>query len=321
MIHAYKFPTATALHTSLTKRLAYSPMDKLDMASTVDTHLCNVVARADSFQWEFNLKDLWLTSSRWTMLARQYINPWALDAWLDQIQDRMSSPGKKSRGMALMRTQTVQARQHGTKTARRWGSCIIAVSFRRQPEPQITLYSRTSYMGYLAPLDITVAHTCAQLISKRIGVAVEDMSFVWMLEDAQFSFKSMAFLFMNPTYYHDLETYDLSDKSGIQKHPGLHLSAKWWNTFRQEDEDGRLYGDMTWGGCRRIRKRWHTEVLGYPYGERFEGGARAKSQGKRYKPLPDLMSTKLSFDVLDKVRDRTNPEESATMVEGETEED
>lgn len=313
MLHAYKFKTATQLHDRITHRLAYSSADDLDFYSTVDAHLCNVMARAESFQWEFDLRELWLAKSRWTTLARQYINPFALDSWLDLIEDRMSSNGRKSRGMALMRTNMVQPRKHGTKVARRWGSCMLAVSFRRVPEPQITLYSRTSYMGYLAALDITVAHTCAQLVSKRLGIPVEDMSFVWMMEDAQWSFKSMAYLMNNAEYYPDLEECDVTDKDQLYVAPGLYLAAKWWNVFRTEDEKGVLYGDMTWGACRRIRKRWHTEVLGWEYGEQFEGGG---TQGNRYAPLPSVMSTELDFSCLDKVRGNIDPELAADMVEG-----
>src|SRR5687768_15911563 len=286
--------------------------EKLDFSSTVDTHLCNVVARAESFQWEFDLKDLWLTSMRWSTLARQYINPHALDSWLNLIEDRMSKRGKAARGMALMRTNQVQPRIMQKKVSRRWGSCMLAVSFRRVPEPQITLYSRTSYMGYLAALDITVAHTCAQLISERLGMPVKDMSFVWMMEDAQFSFKSMAYLFNNPELYPDLQSCDTASKVEKEKHSGLYLSAKWWKVFRKEDEDGILYGDMSWGACRRIRKRWHTEVFGYEYGAPFEGG---KTQGGRYTPLPSVPSTTLDFSCLEKVRRRTNAEDFQDMVE------
>lgn len=313
MIHAYKYKTATQLHDKMTYRLAYSSGDELDFHSSVDAHLCNVIARAESFEWEFDLKDLWLTKSRWNTLARQYINPHALDAWLDLIETRMCYGGKKSRGMALMRTNQVQPRVMQKKVSRRWGSCMLAVSFRRVPEPQVTLYSRTSYMGYLASLDITVAHTCAQLISERLGIPVEKMSFVWMMEDAQYSFKSMAYLFNNPELYPDLQSCDTASTVSREKYPGLYLSAKWWDVFRKEDERGVLYGDMSWGACRRIRKRWHTEVFGYEYGAPFEGG---KTQGGRYEPLPSVMSTELDFSCLDKIRRRTDAEEFADMVEG-----
>jgi hypothetical protein len=315
VIHASKFKTVTQLHDRMTHRLAYSSAEELDFWSTVDVHFCNVMLRAESFDFQFDLKDLWLTHSRWTTLARQYINPHALDSWLDLIEDRMSRGGKQSRGMALMRTNQVQPRTKQKKVSRRWGSCMLAISFRRQPEPQITLYSRTSYFGYLAALDITVAQTCARLISERIGVAVEDMSFVWMMEDAQFSFKSMAYLFNNPEYSADLESCNVDDKTEQLNHPGLFLSAKWFDTFRKEDENGVLYGDMTWGACRRIRRRWHTEVFGYEYGEQFEGGTLTDSQSKRFQPLISVPSNTLTFDCLDRIRRKTDPAESEGFVE------
>lgn len=315
MLHAYRFKTATDLHYRICHKLAYGSADEMDFWSSVDTHLCNVVARAESFQWEFDLKDLWLTKARWNTLIRQYLNPIALDSWLNTIEDRMSKGGKSSRGMALMRTNLVEARQHGAKTSRRWGSCMLAVSFRRVPEPQITLYSRTSYFGYLAAFDVAVAHTCAQLISERIGVPVEEMSFVWMMEDAQYSFKSMAFLFNNPELYPDLAACEMTKEDQLTS-PGLYLSAKWWQTFKDEDERGVLYGDMTWGACRRIRKRWHTEVFGYEYGAQYEGGDG--TQGNRYKPLPSVQSKELDFSGLNKIRKKMTEEDIAkaeTMVE------
>lgn len=297
MLHAHSFSNATRMHDGITRHLAFARAPKLDFWSSVDVHLCNMMLFSESFEWEFDLKDLWLTGSRWSTLVRQYIDIRELDDWLALIEDRMRFKGKKSRGMALMRTKKVQARTHGNKTSRRWGSCMLAVSFRRVPAPQITLYSRTSYMGYLAPLDITVAHTCAQLVSEITDIPVEEMSFVWMMEDAQYSFKSLAYLFNNPDYYDRLESVDLSTM-GSQA-PGLYLSAKWFDVFRKEDEEGKLYGDMTWGACRRIRRRWHTEVYGYDYGEQFVGGSRP-SQGNRYKPLPSVPSHTLSFAPLRK---------------------
>lgn len=301
MLHAFKYPTATRMHDAITHKLVYSSAQELDMASSVDVHLCNTVTRSASFDWQFDLKDLWLTQSRWNTMVRQYINPNAFDAWLNMIADRMTNRSQaKNRGMALMRTNTVQSRQHGKKVSRRWGSCMLAVSFRRVPEPQITLYSRTSYFGYLASLDITVAHTCAQYVSEITGIPVEEMSFVWWMEDAQFSFKSMAYLFNKPDVYPDFQNCDTTSTQDRDKHPGLWLSAKWWNTFSKEDENGVLYGDMTWGACRRVRKRWHTEVFGYEYGAPFEGGTHTTGQGKRYQPLPSVKSTTLDFTCLPK---------------------
>lgn len=304
MLHTRQFRTVTQLHHDFTEDLVFANAVNLDFYSSVDVHRCNVMLAAESFEWDFDLKELWLPKSRWSTLVRQYIDPFKLDEWLGLIADRMAYNGKKSRGMALMRTKTVQARQHGRKVSRRWGSCMLAISFRRVPTPQLTLYSRTSYMGYIAPLDLTVAYVCAQLASELTGIEVEDMQFVWMMEDCQYAFKSMAFIFNDPDYYEEMEAVKL-DRLGRQA-PGLFLSAKWFDVFRREDEEGKKYGDMTWGACRRIRRRWHTEVFGYEYGAQFEGGIVSDSQSKRYRPLPSVHASSLDFSALGKVCDASD---------------
>src|SRR3546814_5220622 len=79
------------------------------------------------------------------------------------------SLGKRKRGTAVMRTNLVQKRGNTNRPSRQWGSCMLAISFRRIPVPQITLYSRTSYFGYIGYLDMTAAHVLAKKVSQRVG--------------------------------------------------------------------------------------------------------------------------------------------------------
>ena len=314
-IHAYNFPTGTALHDGITQKLAFAPKSKLDLVTSVDVQLHNVLARAESFEWEFDLKRMWLGRSRWTAMINQYINPVALEEWLDSCEAKLK--GRK-RGVSIMRTNSVAQRTNGQKDRvwRRWGSCMLAIGYRSMPEPQITLHSRTSYFGYIAALDLTVAHVCARLIGERVGLAPEEMSFVWHNECTQYhAFKSMAYImgdegmrerFLEPDEPHTRESA-----------PALYYSQKWLDGFAKEDAEGKLYGDMNFGQTRRIRKRWHTEVLGYDYGEPFEGGTHASSsQNRRFKPLPSVSSDQLDFSPIFK-RARRKPvdqEESLDMV-------
>lgn len=296
-IHAYNYPTATALHDGITQKLAFGRKDQLDLVTSVDVQLHNVLARANSFDWEFDLKRMWLGKSRWTAMINQYINPVALEEWLDSCEAKLK--GRK-RGVSIMRTNQVAQRTNGQKDRvwRRWGSCMLAIGYRSMPEPQITLHSRTSYFGYIAALDLTVAHHCAKLIGERVGLDAAEMSFVWHNECTQYhAFKSMAYLmgdddmrqrFREPEEPHTRESA-----------PALYYSQKWLDSFAKEDAEGKLYGDMNFGQTRRIRKRWHTEVLGYDYGEPFEGGNHASSsQNKRFKPLPSVSSDTLNFDAI-----------------------
>src|SRR3546814_6320171 len=119
------------------------------MVSSVDTHLLNVVAEADSFAWEFDLKDAWLTKARFNTLIRQYIDPVAAENWLDTVQAKL---GKRKRGTAVMRTNLVQKRGNTNRPSRQWGSCMLAISFRRIPVPQITLYRSEEHTSELQSL-------------------------------------------------------------------------------------------------------------------------------------------------------------------------
>lgn len=301
-IHAYNFPTGTALHDGITQKLAFGSLQQLDMVTSVDVQLHNVIARAESFGWDFDLKRMWLGKSRWTAMINQYVNPVALEEWLDTIEAKLV--GRK-RGVSVLRSNNVAQRTNAhSRVWRRWGSCMLSFGYRAMPQPQITLHSRTSYFGYIAALDLTVAHTMAQLIGERVGLEPGEMSFVWHIECAQYhAFKSMAYLLGDP----DMRERFLEPETPHTREdaPALYYSTKWLDSFRKEDDEGKLYGDMNFGQTRRIRKRWHTEVLGYDYGEPFEGGGHnAASQNRRFQPLPSVMASTLNFDAIHKRRRR-----------------
>lgn len=306
--HLYQTDTATDLHKNLCDSLAYGHSNEMDMVTSVDVQKHNVMAIAESFEWDFDLRDLWLTKSRWTTMIRQYINPVALDYWLNSVEKKLK--GRK-RGVSVMRTNEVQQRTGATRAGgervwRAWGSCMLAIGYRAMPRPQITLHSRTSYLGYIGALDMSVAHVCAKLIAERVGLTPEDIQFVWHLEAAQFhGFKSLAYLLDDVDrreQFMDLYVGDgssVEDKNLRRRQPALYISRKWMRSFEQDDAEGKLYGDMNFGQTRRIRKRWHTEVLGYEHGERFEGGDhRSASQNKRFKVLPSCKVSNLTFDQL-----------------------
>lgn len=334
MAHLIQAADANQLMREVTSRLVYNPapdaspellrnkgIQPVDMVSSVDTHLLNVVAEADSFAWEFDLKDAWLTKARFNTLIRQYINPDAVDNWLDMVGAKLN---KRRRGTAVMRTNLVQKRGNANRPSRQWGSCMLAISFRRVPVPQITLYSRTSYFGYIGYLDITAAHVLAKEVAERTGVPVEDMRFVWQIEDAQWSWKSLSYLFQSEDRAQTLwRAREACVEGGEawddiwEKSPGLGVAALWFDRFLQEDEDNVRYGDMTWGGCARVRRRYHTEVQGYDYGEKWEGwvgAGKLKGQSKRFRPLPSCMSSSLDLSALKKLRNEPDPAETALMA-------
>lgn len=317
----------TELHDQLCTSLVTATKDELDVISSVDVQIHNIIAQADSMEWDFDLKSMWLTKSRWSMMVRQYIDPEELEAWINQITSKI---GTRGRGIAVMRTKTVKARGgaatgHTNKETRRWGSCMLAISYKAVPQPQITLYSRTSYLGYIGALDLTVAWVLARTLAEALGIKLSDIRFVWMNEAIQWhNFKSLAFLLNHPEkkrrkLYRRLmmkpaKKLKPEEVQMLKDSPGLMLSRKWLAKVIKEDQEGKTYGDMTYNTYRRIRRRWHTEVHGFEYAKQFEGysyfktGERKgeeKEYFKAYPELPhchasdlDLTPLKVSADVL-----------------------
>lgn len=315
-MRAFRAETMTQLHEKLCQNLVHSPPEKLDLITSVDVQIHDTMAEAMTMDWDFDMKTMWLTKSRWSTMARQYIDPVELEAFLQKITSKM---GPKGRGIAALRTNVVQSRGGKTnKETRRWGSCMLAVTYKSVPAPQITLYSRTSYLGYLGALDMTVAWMVGRYVARELGLDMGEMRFVWHNEAQQFhNFKSLAYLF-NARDPEQAERYrrcltapkdelDREDLKYIVKSPALKLSRNWMRKVVLEDEAGKTLGDMSYNTYRRIRRRYHTEVHGYDYAQQFEGWSYyKKAQGdhevgdqkeffKAYKPLPSTPVSSLDF--------------------------
>lgn len=319
MLNAFQAPTLTDLHDSLTARLVHAKESELDEINAVDVQLHNTMSATPSLKWEFNLKRLWLTPARWTRMIREYLSDqeiregrqkstshaWAFEQWLEKIEDKI---GNSDRGVAVFRTNLVQPKGEGKsgKTVRRWGSCMLALSYKAIPKPQITLYSRTSYLGYLSALDLSVAYVAAKYVAHRVDLNVEEIGFVWVNEMLQFhSFKSVAFLLHHTdpakqTFYHNI-LLNTNESEIPELTPALEISRKWFQKLIRKDMEGEHYGISNYNTYRRIRRRFHTEVMGYNYAKEFEGykvkdGKVDKSKFyKAYKPLDNVWATDLHF--------------------------
>src|SRR5688500_6437292 len=136
--------------------------------------------------WDVKLKCSKLIKRRWSIMIRQYLDPVELINWINSTASRI---GWKNRGISVLRTKTVKPRgggDLGNKETRRWGSCMLSVSYKAVPAPTLTLHSRTSYLGYLAGLDLSVAWMCGNYLANVMGGEVERIKFVWMNEAMQY---------------------------------------------------------------------------------------------------------------------------------------
>lgn len=316
----YSAPTMTRLHDEMCESLIIATRDQLDLVTSVDVQRHNVLAVADSMDWEFDFKQMWLTKSRWAMMCRQYLDPVELESWISLATSKI---GLNGRGTAVLRTKVVKPRGgaatgHTNRESRRWGSCMLSISYKALPRPTISLHSRTSYLGYIGALDLSAAWMIGRYLANEMGVDVSTFTFVWYVESVQWhNFKSLAYLLSNPNdelrkFYRRLMVKNLSSLTDrelgyLQDSPGLELTRKWIRKVMKEDAKGITYGDMNYNTFRRIRRRWHTEVLGFERAKEFEGWSyytKGPKQGeqkeffKAYAPLPNVSIHNLSFGVI-----------------------
>jgi hypothetical protein len=336
--HTYNASTLSELHTAMCLDLSYAPLSELDTASVIDVSKHNVLATADSLEWDFDLKSLWLSKSRWSMMVNQYLDSGDVQSWLAQCM----KIGSKDRGQATLRTKTVKsqggaANGFTNKERRRWGSCMLAVVYKAVPTPTITLHSRTSYLGYLSALDVSVAQKLGQYVADLVGLPIDQMGFVWQIDSIQYhSFKSLAFLLCNadPEIRRQGRRVMLSPRTSLTDEeltladaPAMKGSRLWLNKVRREDRDNITYGQMNYNTYRRIRRRWHTEVLGYDYATKFEGpkilrdGTEGAEFFTAYRPLPNCYVRDLDLSKLGLPRARLLDIMDGVKVDIDTDDD
>ena len=268
-------------------------------------------------EWEFDLKDAWITKQRWSMMVRQYIDPVQLRAWVNRITEKI---GSTNRGVAAFRTNIVKPRGGAASGAtnqesRVWGSCMLNITYKAIPQPQITLFSRTSYLGYIGALDVSVAWMVGRYLAKELGIELKDMKFVWVNQAIQWhNFKSLAYLLNHPndakrTHFRRLmiepsSELNVAEKRELLTYPALRLSRKWLQKVIKDDNEGKHYGDFSYNTLRRIVRRFHTEVYGYEKALTFEGWSvyktgpkegQQKEFFKAYEPLPSIPIETLDF--------------------------
>ena len=139
-----------------------------------------------------------------------------------------------------------------------------------------------------------------------MGCKVEDFSFVWMNEALQYhNFKSLAFLLNHrdpesAAMYRRILLENRMTKSeaqALRDSPALTMSRRWMARITKLDDEGHTYGDMTYNTYRRIRRRYHTEVLGFEAAKAFEGwshykqGPKEGEQKEWFKAYPELPHT------------------------------
>ena len=307
--------TMTDLWQQANDSIIWAHADDLSYASSLDSMISDCVGVADKATFEIDIgKDLWVTPSRWNTLIRQYVDPERLFQWLEGVKQISTY----NRGIAALDMNPVQrtvVKSNARANRRKWGGCMRMATYRAFPQPTVTLFSRTSYLGYIGGLDMLCAYKLIEQACDMIGDGLkpEQFGFRWMCDTWQFhGFKSMSYIFssgqdrfmkMPPNQWEENvgRTFRGHRIYPLDEMPTWKLIRYWFNRLNKQDHDGKLYQDMKYSAEKRIRRRYHaqTGIDQTPY-----LGDREKEYG--------ILSTPIELITLDKMLYKT-PESRAIL--------
>lgn len=246
------------------KEILWAKREQLGYYSSLDTMLMDVMVLSDTCEFDMNIgRDLWVTPTRWSTLVRQYVDPMRLFEFLEGVQQVTTY----NRGIVAMEFKDVQrtvVESNARANRRKWGACMRFLTYRAFPKPTISLFSRTSYWGYVGGLDMLLAHKIAAMASDMLtadGLTLKDMQFRWVLDTAQFhGFKSMAYIFESGQDKLMRIKEWPEDKLGPEEeYPTWKLVRNWWRRLHKQDLEGKPYSEMKYGAEKRIRRRYHAQ--------------------------------------------------------------
>jgi hypothetical protein len=252
--------------------MLYSRREDYDWITTTDVIKESVFAQADTMNWECDISRFWVPPQRWTMMVNQYLDPEEVKKWVHLIQKRQMKKQQNANRMVL-RTRTVAARYAGNATTRSLGSCMLSVSLSLQSVPTILLHSRTGYLGYLSPLDWSVAYHCGRLAACALSMEITDFRFQWFAETIQYHrFRTIAFPLGDTAERQQfIAMAKLHREDGVlPEYPALHRNWEVYQKWRKADKEGLTYNEMSnYRSAQRPRKRFHSQVRGYDYASQF----------------------------------------------------
>jgi len=263
-------PSMTQLHDTLCQMLLYGHRTNYDWVTNTDVVIEHVMAEAETMEWECDISRYWLPKSRWTMMVRQYLDPEGVREWLTQVKKRAEV---KNANRMVLRTRTVAASFRGNATTRSLGSCMLSLSISLQPQPTVLLHSRTGYLGYLSPMDWSVAYHCGRLAAQEIGLNIADFRFVWFVETIQYHrFRTIAYPLGDAVERKRFRTAVMQAKEDgtLQDYTALHRNWEQYQKWLKADKEGLSYDTMSpYRSYQRPRKRYHSQVKGVEYARQY----------------------------------------------------
>ncbi|GEM_PF-5026555 len=201
----FHFIHSKNINRSLEKAIRYHLFsNNLDFVGSSHTHIYNVIIVSDNCEYDFDFgSNLWFTNSRWNRLVNSYIDKSQLQIFIRKSKE-MIGRRKGTVGMNF-----IHQKYEDDRKVHKWGGCLHAINFRigKDNVPELILFSRTCFMGYMSFLDAGIIYH----IAKEIYIP-EKIRFIWHISDQQISYvRMLPYIFTHKTLMDDFEKCDEND--------------------------------------------------------------------------------------------------------------
>lgn len=282
--HIHEVDMTAMMHSAIRTQLNDPTPDAV---LNIESHCYDLTLTAESCDYDIDIgKNVWLNKGRWSRLIREYVPREPMERFVAQGQEILSGDARQGATANMMfRDPDRYAKKH------RWGGCIMGATFRgdgKRDHPTLTIFSRTTYIGYMGLLDAGIGHVLARMIS---GGDASRIHFRWVISSSQLHcFKTLPFIYSQPDLMKRLEGYAARVATSKNMPPTWYHMAKWYakvlehfNKWGVEMLEHEKYGPF-----RRIKRRW-LESQGHltkavPPSLKMDELDFSKAEGSEYDP-------------------------------------
>lgn len=135
----------------------------------IHSHSNVLTARQGVF--DFDLGEIGLTITKWTKFTGMYVDVDMLHGWVDNAMNVRSYD-------AMFPFKVTPPQFGGKKAVHQWGPCIVGMSFRRQPKPTLTFFTRAQSLGFSGVADYALLHFVCKKLAERMSIPQEKIKVV-----------------------------------------------------------------------------------------------------------------------------------------------
>ena len=262
MSHEVHSPTLTKLLDDVMDY--HLSQKKPDAVLSIETHLFDVSLIADRCELTFDVgHQLHLNVGRFSRLVKEYISLEKVEHFINSCKEIVAGNARDGACAGfLFRDPVRTAKKH------RWGGCLQSLNFKATPHGpapfQITVNSRTTYIGYMGHLDACLIYTIISYITDPANVTMR-----WQISSMQLhAFKSLPLILRTPRLEKQLmnliQATDLKVIKNLEG-PTWYYLANWFQRLLRDFKEHGV--EMTevekYGPFKRVKRRWleHTGRL------------------------------------------------------------